>query len=254
MTNVEFSNEFDVLYNAIATQSAPGIDLYEKSVYLTKAQLEIVKNYYNPKGNKYQEGFEQTEKRRRDLVQLVKQYKNSNFDTFFATDLNSNLENLKINPNSKFVAIPSDTFLIIFETLKIQKPNCPTQTIQVKPVTHDEYSVQIRNPFKNPNDKIAWRFDIGDFQGTKAVELLSEFEPLEYQMRYVKYPRPIVLTNLEINFPGEGLSINGVTQETTCELNESIHVEILDRAVELALRDYKPQNLESKLQLDLRNE
>jgi hypothetical protein len=27
--------------------SAPGIDDYELSVYLTKAQLEIIKNYYD---------------------------------------------------------------------------------------------------------------------------------------------------------------------------------------------------------------
>ena len=44
MTVSEFSNEFDVYYNSIATNAAPSIDLYEKSVYLTKAQLEIVKN------------------------------------------------------------------------------------------------------------------------------------------------------------------------------------------------------------------
>jgi hypothetical protein len=30
------------------TSSAPGLDDYEISVFLTKAQLEIVKNYYDP--------------------------------------------------------------------------------------------------------------------------------------------------------------------------------------------------------------
>jgi hypothetical protein len=39
-----------------------------------------------------------------------------------------------------------------------------------------------------------------------------------------------------------------------CELSESLHREILDRAVEIALRDYKPQGLESKITLDQRNE
>ena len=58
MTNQEFSNEFDVLYNNIMSNQAPGLDEYEKSVFLTKAQDEIVKNYFNPKGNKYQEGFD----------------------------------------------------------------------------------------------------------------------------------------------------------------------------------------------------
>lgn len=52
MTNEEFSNEFDVLYNNITSNQAPGLDEYEKSVFLTKAQDEIVKAYFNPKTNK----------------------------------------------------------------------------------------------------------------------------------------------------------------------------------------------------------
>ena len=45
MTTQEFSNEFDVLYNNIMSNQAPGLDEYEKSVFLTKAQNEILKNY-----------------------------------------------------------------------------------------------------------------------------------------------------------------------------------------------------------------
>ena len=52
MTNEEFSNEFDVLYNSITSNQAPGLDEYEKSVFLTKAQDEIVKSYFNPRLNK----------------------------------------------------------------------------------------------------------------------------------------------------------------------------------------------------------
>ena len=74
------------------------------------------------------------------------------------------------------------------------------------------------------------------------------------KLRYLKYPKPIILTDLSVAFPSEGLSIDGETAQSNCELNESLHREILDRAVELALRDYKPQNLESKIQLDMRNE
>ena len=69
MTNQELKNEFLISYNAIASNSAPGIDDFELSVYLTRAQLEIVKNYYDPLSNRKQKGFEATEKRRRDLNQ-----------------------------------------------------------------------------------------------------------------------------------------------------------------------------------------
>ena len=62
MTNSEFSNEFDVLYQNITSNQAPGLDEYEKSVFLSKAQDEIVKSYFDPKTNKPQEGFDGSEK------------------------------------------------------------------------------------------------------------------------------------------------------------------------------------------------
>lgn len=45
MTTQEFSNEFDVLYNNIMSNQAPGLDEYEKSIFLTKAQEELVRDY-----------------------------------------------------------------------------------------------------------------------------------------------------------------------------------------------------------------
>lgn len=81
MTNLEFSNEFDVLYNNITSNQAPGLDEYEKSVFLTKAQDEIVKAYFNPKTNKVQEGFDGNEKRQIDFSMIMRSYtfKNSIF-------------------------------------------------------------------------------------------------------------------------------------------------------------------------------
>ena len=37
MTTQEFSLEFDILYNNITSNQAPGLTEYEKSVFLTKA-------------------------------------------------------------------------------------------------------------------------------------------------------------------------------------------------------------------------
>jgi hypothetical protein len=37
------------------------LDEYEKSVFLTKAQDEVVKAYFSPKTNKSQEGFDGSE-------------------------------------------------------------------------------------------------------------------------------------------------------------------------------------------------
>lgn len=72
MTNLELSNEFDVLYNNITSNQAPGLDEYEKSVFLTKAQDEIVKAYFNPKTNKVHEGFDGNEKRQIDFSMIMR--------------------------------------------------------------------------------------------------------------------------------------------------------------------------------------
>ena len=60
MTLQEFSLEFDILYNNIKSQSAPGLDEYEKSVLLTDAQESLVLDIYEGRNDK-KESFEETE-------------------------------------------------------------------------------------------------------------------------------------------------------------------------------------------------
>ena len=248
MTNQEFRNEFNISYNSIASMSAPSIDDYELSVYLTKAQIEIIKNYYDPLSNRKQKGFEATEKRRRDLNQLVKDYKTS------TTITNSS----NINSEAKFYIVPDDLFLIVNEKAKIISEDCyNNKTLTIKPISYDEYDIQIDNPFEKPNEKVAWRLDISNVNNSKVVEIISPYNilgTLEYQIRYIKYPKPIIITNLNTAFPSDNLTIDGISAETPCELNIEICREILDRAVLLALADYRPQNLQVKAQMSQTNE
>lgn len=72
ISNGEILNRFDVLYNNIMSDSAPGLDAYEKSVFWNKATLEVLKNHLNPKGNKYSEGFDFSSKRQVEFSKLVK--------------------------------------------------------------------------------------------------------------------------------------------------------------------------------------
>ena len=81
MTTEEFSNEFDVLINNYANSPEYGkdyssinlsFDEYEKSVFLTKAQEEILLSYYNGTNPK-QEGYDASEEIRRYLSSLNNQ-------------------------------------------------------------------------------------------------------------------------------------------------------------------------------------
>lgn len=73
MTVEEMDNMFEVLYNNITSNQAPGLNAYEKSIFLTKAQDEIVKNHFNSKskGNTTQDGFDANQKRQVDYSMLT---------------------------------------------------------------------------------------------------------------------------------------------------------------------------------------
>ena len=116
MNNNEFSNQFDVLYNNIMSNEAPGLNEYEKSVFLTKAQDEIVKNHFNPKSNSKTEGFDDTAKRQADFSMLLKTYHSSNPFTF------ENSQFQQFDPRSLSYVLPSDLFITVNESLIISKP------------------------------------------------------------------------------------------------------------------------------------
>ncbi len=241
MTNKEFSNEFDVLYDSISSMDAPGLDDYEKSVFLTKAQLELVKEVNGPV-NKYKTGFEGSDKRRADMRELVLNYTGTPYS--ITTGLTeSSLE----------VILPSNLFLIKYEAAFFQEEGCPNKTkVDIIPIKYDEYHENLRNPFRKPDKESGFRLDISSKGGNKVAELVVDAPIDTYQLRYVKYPNPIVLQDLG-GISSEVLSIDGERNNQECELDEEFHREILDRAVEMAMIAYKQEALSFQVQHAQRN-
>jgi hypothetical protein len=70
----EMSDQFDVLFNNITSNQAPGLNGYEKSVFLTKAEKETIKNHFtaNSRGNSLGQGFDDSAKRQADFSMLMK--------------------------------------------------------------------------------------------------------------------------------------------------------------------------------------
>lgn len=246
MNLTEFSNEFDILYNSIASMDAPALDEYEKSVFLTKAQLELVKEHNGPL-NKYGDSFEGSDKRRADMRELITHYEIEPVESI------SNQQTLM--GKSYTAEIPDDCFLIKYEAAYYYDSANDSQCkIDIIPLKYDEVHDAVRNPFRRPDINNGFRLDVqsNELTGKKSVELLLEVEPSMYQMRYVKYPSPIVLVDLG-GVSNEPLSIDGLDGKQECKLDEEFHREILDRAVQLALLAYYPEKLNSKVQLDSRN-
>lgn len=244
MTTQEFSSEFDILYNNIMSNAAPGLDEYEKSVFLTKAQEEILKNYFNPKGNKYQEGFDDNEKRQIDFSSLV---------TAITIPSYSDSQYIKIDDRSLLFLMPNDMLFALNEVCEITENNI-NRLVNVVPISFIEYSRLISKPYKRPLKNQCWRLISSSSKKNRVFELILPFGsivPGSYRIRYVSRPAPIILVDLSTEYPG--LSINGITSVTECELDPSIHYEILQRAVELAKSTYTG-DLRTMVELGQRSE
>lgn len=226
MTTQEFNDQFDILYNNITSNQAPGLDEYEKSVFLTIAQDDIIKGYFNPKGNKFIEGYGDNPKRDIDFSRLIKVQK-------YISTQDVEIEDTNIKPlgeaqfdthyNSKGAVFPTDILFVISEQIMVKRGNSNI-TLQVVPLNYMEYSRIMSRPYKRPLVNQAWRIS-NDYDKEHKVDLVVGASDSidQYIIRYVKRPSKIDIT---------------IDSENPCELDEELHLEILKRAVELAKASY----------------
>lgn len=215
MTTQEFSNEFDVLYNNIMSNQAPGLSEYEKSILLTQAQESFIIDIYTGRYN--DSSFESTEEVTSYINSLVKQI-----------ELTTPTTGNGLSDNSVFYQLPDDLWYITYESVILNDDSlgCKNgKAVLVKPITQDTFYTINRNPFKMANSKRVLRL-LSD----NKSELISKYNIASYTVRYISKPSPIVLEDLS----GYGVSINGVTKITDCKLNPASHRIILNRAVQLA--------------------
>jgi hypothetical protein len=215
MTNSEFSNEFDILYNNIMSNQAPGLDAYEKSVFLTKAQEDIVLAYYTGR-NESGDYFEGSEEVRQYLYTLVTDIEGEKYTT----------EYIGVSDNSKFYYLDESYLFILSEYIKTDSD----KKIKVVPVTADEFLKIENNPFRGPSKSRVLRLDTSTSTGGRIQELVTKETIKKYIARVLRKPIPIIIGDLG------GLKIDDFEydQNRYCELPNSLHRKILDRAVLLA--------------------
>ena len=231
----EWSDAFDVLWNEVISNASLSLDEYDKSIFLTKGQEETIKNYFNPKGNKYQDGFDDSAKRQADFATLMK-----NVSLNVATGYD------RFDARSTAYQFPDDYFLAINEQFQVSATVSGVQKVfpyTIIPISYAEYNKVMRKPYKYPAKSSVWRLITGKqtvaSNEVPIAEIIGIFNPPGtgvYKLRYVRRPKPIILVDLTT--VDNTLSINGLTAATTCELPEHIHEEILQRAVELAKAAY----------------
>lgn len=267
--NQEMLNQFEILYNNIASNQAPGLNPYEISLVLTKAQNELVKNYFNPKGNKYQEGYDESPKRHSDFASLLCT------KVLEPVSIEEAVHN-RLDYRSLVYLVPKDIFLLLNEQLVEQEatsvdyPMSGTTATElgdigniltVVPISYDEYERLMQKPYKYPPKNQFWKLDTGyDYdRECSIVELIGKQAQdcvYHYHIRYIKHPEPIVLMDLNLVDGGDEntvLTIGGLRKENPCKLPKHLHDEIIQRAVEIAKGMWQG-DLNSAIQLGQRSE
>ena len=216
MTNEEFSNEFDVLvdsyrrfksYDKKEELDSIEFNEYEKSVFLTKAQDEILIEAYS---GRY-EGYEQTEEIRKYLSNLNKEL-----------ELNPSESSTYLKSFDRLgFYLPNDVWFVTFEAIETK-----TDTKLVLPVNRDSLYKTLQNPFKL-SKHICLRVDDAN---NKIYIIGKNLTDATYIVNYIEAPTPIVLVRLHNN-----VSINGINEPTECKVHVGLHNKILERAVALAM-------------------
>lgn len=215
MTNSEFSNEFDVLYNNIMSNAAPGLNEYEKSVFLTKAQDEIIKAYFNPRTNKTQEGFDDSAKRQIDFSMLIR--------TDTPTTVKNGI-NIHSAVNVGYYKMPDDILLYLNEVVVVKR-NTATTNLIVVPISMDDYNRLMSKPFKRPLKNQAWRlitsgaasdYTYTDYAGIAATltEKLN-FDISTQELFSIINGRELIVASSNLKVDDKYLNKDGTLSDTT---------------------------------------
>lgn len=164
MTLPEFSNQFDVLYNNISSNQAPGLDEYEKSLFLTKAQSDLIKEYFNNKLDGSNNGFDGSQKRQYDFSRLMR------IATLFnVNSIDTRVDTIEmLDKRSKIFLFPPDYFLSVNEIASDSM-----YQYSVLPIQYAEYQRLMLKPYAYPIKKQVWRLFTNKKDSNYAVELLT---------------------------------------------------------------------------------
>lgn len=271
MTAEEMDNMFDVLYNNITSTQAPGLNAYEKSIFLTKGQDEIVKNYFNPKskGNNTQEGFDDNPKRQIDFSMLTSVYSVPRTVSIDSSDKKQDTEIATVSD----VAIEETSKDVLIDSSDSKQEIAGSASTPIT-IGFGDSLFDTRNNTKSvvlPTDIMIAINEVAEVTRDNKTVLLqvTPIKFTEYSRLMLKpYKRPIkyqawrlinsdssrkvdiivgpsdTITKYTIRYIRkpkpiivsdlDGLTIEGEDSTCNCELDPILHEEIVQRAVELA--------------------
>ena len=227
--------EFDIIYNNITSDSAPPLNNYEKSVFLTKAQEEIVWSYIRPQTNRQYLGLDGDALRRAELGFLL------------CTEKPPFTNGTSNNADTYTYSLEKDFMMILSETITVN-----SKTYTVIPLSAAELNRIGSRQYQKPPKHQIWKTDEVKKVDTNGVSVTGTYVfPYSYtdgsnitgKIIYIRYPQPIIIGTNDANSP----KINGVATQTDTESEfpAFMHRIIVQKAAELAKQIYVgtiPQN------------
>lgn len=259
MTATDMVYNTRLIYEDMASMSAPGYTPAEWSVKLTQGQETVMRR-------KYDEGWDKNEANRRAFNTLIRVARINNTD--YPGSITSNVLQ---SPNGYSVAIGSITNTLdmwfAFNEVAVISGN---QHIRIKPIEYGELLSNITNPFKKPYDDMFWKIAT-----STGCTIITDGSVLtELKINYIRKPVPIIAPQTAISgftyfLPSELSTATfditegwQVVQDSATpsakqvkasvgqdsELDHSVHLEICEATAELiykSLKDVAGYQLES---------
>jgi hypothetical protein len=214
----EISDRIDIKLNSF--EKPIYADEYEKSVYLTRAQNALYKEMVN--------NFETTE--------IIDTYLHPFVREFITSAVVEKVIKPKLVPGAIDVVVPSDIYLVIWESAILGSTDSKFNNKEVKVLKTRiaEVPYKLDNPFRKPNNKEILRLITANTDDRYLWELIlpENTELLQYRCKYLKDIRPIILESLP-----NGLTIEGESGEINTEFIDEKLEEIIDIAVMSIIKD-----------------
>ena len=231
MTNAELKSQFNLLYNNINNNAAPGLSDAEISAFLNKAQNEIVKQHTLGVSTVYQLGINQTSKRDVELDSLIK--------TASYTEI---YDGVPYHPKGKMYTLEGKPNILVMlsEIMQLNIDDTNTIVLDVVELSYQQLNKFLAGIYKYPKKNQCWKIRHDDYAEIVFPAFIYNLDDYSdfYICQYVGMPQQIDISS----------------NVKTCKLPQVLHDEIVQRAVELAKAAYMSEGVNIQMSMGQRSE
>lgn len=228
-------DRFNLQYNNVFSNQAPGLEDFELSMYLNMAHVEIIDNYSND--------LDLFEKYRAVLTGYIYD------DVIPGTAYTGHSDPLISSGTTRGIDYQlfefSEDYWRILKEYAITNSN--QDGITIKPIKYDEFNTMCQNPYKKPNGLKGWRLDINYDPNTDSKRDVKIFFKKMDANDYIKEYRVVYLVT------PDRFDLESDVIPKTLEHNLFLTEKIINRAVEFATRDYRENTLQAQIQTNSRS-